>query len=191
MRSQTEDILPEQDVMPMKSKEESSWQRADTASYIMLVLGIMFTTILIVYFLLKINVLMDWPEGAIVVGTFTIGSMSLAVVMGVIGIRRFGRTLCRPFPMESMDAVKFVETVLKQKSIAYQKDGEKPPWLSLTKPRAIFSLTQWDLRLEIFGNKAPFCWVYVGRQTNENKIYMKEFLKALDRAGRPAILDSD
>jgi hypothetical protein len=191
MLSQTQAVHLEQGVMPMKSEERGSWQRADTASYILLVLGAIFTTILIVYFLLKLDVLMGWPEGAIVVGAFTIGSVSLAVVVGLIGVRRWGRTLSRPFPMGSVDAIKFVETVLTQKDIAYQKDRERPPRFSLTKPCATFTLEQWGLKVEIFGNKAPFSWLFVGKSTDENKIYMKELLKALDRASRPAILDSD
>lgn len=190
MRSQTEAVPLEQGVVPMKSEEKGGWQRADTASYAMLVLGAIFTTILIVYFLTKLDVLMGWPEGAIVVGALTIGSMSLTAVVGLIGVRRWGRTLSRPFPMGSVDAIKFVETVLTQKGIAYQKDRERPPWFSLTKPCATFSLEQWDLKIEVFGNKAPFSWLFVGKSTDENKIYMKELLKALDCASRPAILDS-
>lgn len=190
MRSQTQAVHLEQGVMPMKSEERGSWQRADSVSYIMLALGAIFTTILMVYFLLKIDVLMGWPEGAVVIGVLTIGSTSLVVVLGVIGIRRWGRTLGRPFPMGSGDAIKFVEAVLTEKGIAYQKNRVRPPWFCLAKPCAILNLEQWDLKIEIFGNKAPFSWIYVGKSTDKNKIYVKELLKALDRASRPAILDS-
>lgn len=156
----------------------------------MLALGAIFTTILMVYFLLKIDVLMGRPEGAVVIGVLTIGSTSLVVVLGVIGIRRWGRTLGRPFPMGSRDAIKFVEAVLTEKGIAYQKNRVRPPWFCLAKRCAILNLEQWDLKIEIFGNKAPFSWIYVGKSTDKNKIYVKELLKALDRASRPAILDS-
>ena len=167
----------------------SSWVPADSASglYVKMgIMGIIFLTGAYILFLLFASDPLFWT---LMFVPFGIGLMCLTLSVGILMARKYRNAFHRVFMIGSGDAVKLITYVLTQLSVHAEMERSRFNWLLLSRPEAVLILTDWNLKIEVYGFRGPVCSIYVESMSGRNDSRMKAVLQALDEAGRPAALD--